>query len=72
MPTLQQIRLTPLNPVLISGNTKRYNFEHYPGLAILRIDRCSFWVHDTKHQVGVVVAGWDVAKETINKLAQEF
>lgn len=68
--TLQQIRLEPLNPVLRTGKTTSYSFKDYPGLAILRLDRSTFWVHDTKFQVGVVVSGWEVAKEVLKQLAE--
>lgn len=69
---LQQTRLTPVNPVLITKQTKTYGFQEYPGVAILRIDRSTFWVYDVKHQLGVVVAGWQVAVETLKQLAEEF
>ena len=72
MPTLQQIKLTPLAPVLKSGKTDIYSFNQYPGLAILRLDRSTFWVHDTAHQVGVVVASWEIAKEVLKQLAEDF
>lgn len=70
--TLQQIRLTPLAPVLITKQVKTYSFQEYPGVAILRIDRSTFWVYDVKHQLGVIVAGWQVAVETLKQLAEEF
>jgi hypothetical protein len=73
MPTLQQIRLTPLNPVLKSRNAKLYPYtKKYPGLAVLRLDRSTFWVHDVKSQLGVVVTSIQVAEEVLKELAQEF
>lgn len=70
--TLQQVKLTPLNPVLVTKQPKEYSFQEYPGMAIRRLDRSTFWVYDVKHKVGIVVSGWQIAIETLKQLAQEF
>jgi hypothetical protein len=71
--TLQQIRLTPLDAVLVSGRTQNYTYyKQYPGWAILRLDRSTFWVHDIEHQLGVVVSSFGIAEEVIEQLATSF
>lgn len=70
MPTLQTIRLTPLSPVLKKPNATVY--PAFKGVAIMRLSRTEFWVHDVKHQVGVVISDWYQAQEVQQKLAEDF
>ena len=73
MPPLSAIRLTPLNPVLKSRKAKLYDYsKQYPGLAVLRLDRSTFWVHDVRSQLGVVVASIAIAEEVLKELSQDF
>lgn len=72
MPSLQEIKMTPLPSVLKTPKAKLYCFKDYRGVAILRINRTEFWVHDVVHQVGVIVSDFMQAKEVLKELAQDF
>lgn len=67
MPTLSEIKLTELPEVLVLPHLsyKEWKFKDYPGMAIRRIDHSSYWVYDVRTKKGVMMPGYDAAKQLL-------
>ena len=68
MPTLTELRMEPLNKVLIGSKQPKEYYQQHKELGILMIDRTTFWVFDKAAKLGYYVSQWETAKNLFFQL----